>query len=55
MGDEAMVTNGDKFANETVRWNPAALTNLCSFLDFNERPDKAPIRDCAAVQVDPAE
>lgn len=51
MRDETVVPNRNQLAYERVGLNPAPLTDDCSLLDLNERPDEAIIADVAAVQV----
>ena len=47
--NEAVVPNRDQIANERVGLDPAALSNLCPFLDFNERPDERFIADFTTI------
>ena len=47
--NEAVVPNRDQIANERVGLDSAALSNLCPFLDFNERPDERLIADLTTV------
>jgi hypothetical protein len=51
MRNETVVPSRNQFAYERVGLNPATLTNDCSLLDLNERPDEGIIADVAAVQV----
>ena len=47
--NKAVVPNRDQIANERVGLDPAALSNLCPFLDFNERPDERFIADVTTI------
>jgi hypothetical protein len=49
--NETVVPNCNQLAYKRVGLNPAPLTDDCSLLDLNERPDKGIIADVAAVQV----
>ena len=51
MRDETVVSNRNQLAYERVGLNPAPLTDDCSLLDLNERPNESIIADVAAVQV----
>jgi hypothetical protein len=51
MRDETVVPNRDQLAYERVGLNPAALTDDCSLLDLNERPNESIIADVTTVQV----
>ena len=47
--NEAVVPNRDQIANERVGLNPAPLPDLCSLLDFNERPDERFVADFTTI------
>jgi hypothetical protein len=49
MGDEAVVTDRNEFANERVRLNPAPLADGYSLLYLNERADERVITDVTTV------
>ena len=51
MRNKTVVPNCNQLAYERVGLNPAPLTDDCSLLDLNERPDEGIIADVAAVQV----
>jgi hypothetical protein len=51
MRNETVVPNRNQLAYERVGLNPTPLTDDCSLLDLNERPDESIIADVAAVQV----
>ena len=51
MGNEAIVTNRDEFADERVRLNPASPTDGYSLLYLNERPDEGVVANVTSVQV----
>ena len=51
MRNETVVPDRNQLAYERVGLNPAPLTDDCTLLDLNERPDEAVIADVTAVQV----
>ena len=49
MRNETVVTNRDELADERVGLNATPLTDGCSFLNLDERPDEGVITDVAPV------
>jgi hypothetical protein len=49
MRNEAIVTDRDQVADERMRLNAASLSNGCSLLYLDERPDEGIITDVATV------
>ena len=51
MRNEAVVTDGDEFADERMRLNPASSADGCSLLYLNERSDEGIVANVTAIQV----
>jgi hypothetical protein len=52
MAEEYVVFDCDPFAQEAVRGNLAACTDVDAALDFHERPNRSVAADPTAVKVD---